>query len=117
MAYLREDSEKVEISFPIKAIWNAIPAAVEKVGWSIEESDETKHHVVVKTRGAFLSYHSMLKVDLAVIDENTTKMTVSGETPVTTITAMADYGRTSERINVLIESIARIMEPKKFKDN
>jgi len=116
MAYLREETEKVEISFPIKAIWDAIPKAVEKVGWTVEESDETKHHAVIRTKGAFLSYHSILKVDLSVIDEKTTKMSVSGETPVTTITAMADYGRTNERINVLIESVARVMEPSKFKE-
>jgi hypothetical protein len=115
MAYLREETENVEVSFPIKAIWDAIPAAVEKLGWTVEESDEVKHRALVKTKGAFLSYHSILTVNLTVIDEKTTKLTVSGKTPVTTITAMADYGRTSERINVLIESIARIMEPKKFK--
>jgi hypothetical protein len=42
-------------------------------------------------------------------------MTISGKTPVTTITAMADYGRTNERIEVFVTTLAKIMEsnPKK----
>ena len=111
MAYMREEKENIEASFPIKAVWDAIPKAVAKLEWIIEESDEAKYHVQVKTKGAFLSYHSTLKIDLTAIDDNTTKMTISGETPVTTITAMADYGRTSERIEVFVTSLAKLMEP------
>lgn len=115
MAYLRQEKENLEVSFPIKAIWDIIPKAVTKLGWTIEKSDEATYHVEVKTKGAFLSYHSTLKVDLSVIDEKTTKLSISGETPVTTITAMADFGRTNERIDVLVAAIASLVEPTKKK--
>lgn len=111
MAYLREETENIEVSYPIKSIWDMIPQAVAKLEWKIEESNEATYHVQVKTKGAFLSYHSILKIDLTVIDVDTTKMTISGETPVTTITAMADYGRTNERIEVFITTLAKLMEP------
>jgi hypothetical protein len=110
MAYLREEKENIEASFPIKAVWKTIPDAIAKLEWKIEESDETTYHVKVKTKGAFLSYHSILKIDLTEIDEKTTKMTISGETPVTTITAMADYGRTNERIEAFVTTLAKLME-------
>ena len=52
----------------------------------------------------------IMEIDLTAIDEKTTKMSITAETPVTTITAMADYGRTNERINVFIATIGKIME-------
>jgi hypothetical protein len=109
MAYMREGKETFEVSYPVSAIWEALPKAVAKLEWTIEEADEAKHHVKIKTKGAFLSYGSKMDIDMSAIDEKTTKMTISAETPVTTITAMADYGRTSERIEVLISTLGKIM--------
>jgi hypothetical protein len=51
-----------------------------------------------------------MEISLTAVDEKTTKMSITAETPVTTITAMADYGRTNERINVFIATIGKIME-------
>ena len=112
MAYMQKKKKILEPLFPIKAVWDAIRDAVAKLEWKIEESDEASYHVKVKTKGAFLSYHSILKINLTKIDEKTTKMTISGETPVTTITAMADYGRTSERIEMFVTTLAKLMEVK-----
>ena len=112
MAYTREDAEKIEVSYPLDAIWQAIPKAVAQLEWAIEEADEARHHFKIKTKGAFLSYGSTMQVDLTAINGKTTKMSISAETPVTTITSMADYGRTHERIDVLIGTLAKLMEAK-----
>ncbi len=109
MAYMREGKEAFEVSYPLAAIWEALPKAVTKLEWKVQEVNEAKHHVKIKTKGAFLSYGSEMDVDLTAIDEETTRMTVTAETPVTTITSMADYGRTSERIAVLISTLGKIM--------
>ena len=79
-------------------VWEAIPKAVSNSGWTIEEANKETHQVKIKTKGAFLSYASKLTVDLLVIDEKTTKMIIKGETPVTTITSVADYGRTGDAL-------------------
>ena len=54
----------------------------------------------------------MLKIVLSVIDEKTTRMDMSAETPVTTITALADYGRTRERIEQFVIALAKLMSGK-----
>ena len=69
-------------------------------------------HVKIKTKGAFLSYPSKLTVNLSMVDEKTTKMIIKGETPVTTITSVADYGRTGERIEVLVATLSKLMAAK-----
>ena len=112
MAYTREDTENIEVSYSLSALWQAIPKAVAELEWTIEETDEIKHHFKVKTRGAFLSYGSTMQVDLTSITEKTTKMSISAETPVTTITSMADYGRTHERIDIFIATLAKLMSNK-----
>jgi hypothetical protein len=109
MAYARQGKETFEVSYPLNALWEAIPKAVTKLEWTVEAADEAKHHVKIKTKGAFLSYGSLMEIDLSAIDEKTSKMSISAETPVTTITAMADYGRTRERIAVLISTLGKIM--------
>ncbi len=110
MAYTRDGKETFEVSYPIDAIWQAIPKAIAKLEWKVESADLATHHVKIKTKGAFLSYGSEMEISLTAVDEKTTKMSITAETPVTTITAMADYGRTNERINVFIATIGKIME-------
>jgi|SRR5208283_5557747 hypothetical protein len=110
MAYTRDGKETFEVSYPIDAIWQAIPKVIAKLEWKVESADLATHHVKIKTKGAFLSYGSEMEISLTAVDEKTTKMSITAETPVTTITAMADYGRTNERINVFIATIGKIME-------
>jgi hypothetical protein len=109
MAYLKEQKEKLEVSHPIKEIWEAIPKAIEKLDWKIQETGEATHHLEVKSRGGFISYPSTLKIDLTAIDEKTTQMSILAETPVTTITSVADYGRANERISQFVTTLAKLM--------
>jgi hypothetical protein len=109
MAYLREEKETLEVSYPLNVVWEAIPKAVAKIEWTIQETNEETQTVKIKTKGAFLSYPSKLTVNLSKIDEKTTRMTVAGETPVTTITSVADYGRTGERIEVLVATLSKLL--------
>lgn len=109
MAYTREANETLEVSYPIETLWDAIPKAVTKQEWKILEVDHVSHRVKIKTKGAFLSYGSTLTVELSPIDTKNTRMTVTAETPVTTITSMADYGRTRERIAVLVSTLGKIL--------
>ena len=116
MAYLKEQKENLEVSYPISTIWENIPKATEKLEWKIEEKDDQTHHLKIKTKGGFISYPSTLKIDLAEIDEKTTKMLVLAETPVTTITSVADYGRTRERIDQFVTTLAKLMSEKSHKE-
>jgi uncharacterized lipoprotein len=109
MAYSREEKENLEVSYPINAIWEAIPKAIAKLDWKIQETNEETHHLKVKTKGAFMSYPSTLKIDLSAIDEKTTRMSIVMETPVTTITSVADYGRTRERTEQFVTTLAKLM--------
>lgn len=109
MAYLRDQKEKLEILYPLNSVWAAIPKAIEKLEWKIQETDETTHHLKVKTKGGFIAYPSTLTVDLTIIDEKTTQMSLLSETPVTTITSIADYGRTRERIDQFVTTLAKLM--------
>ena len=113
MAYLRVEKENLEVSYSLKAIWEAIPKVVDSLNWKIEEADEATNHLKVKTKGGFISYPSMIRIDLSVIDEKTTRMIVAAETPVTTITAVADYGRTRERVDQFVDALAKLMESNK----
>ncbi len=109
MAYSREEKENLEVSYPINAIWEAIPKAIAKLDWKIKETNEETHHLKVKTKGAFMSYPSTLKIDLSAVDEKTTRMSIATETPVTTITSVADYGRTRERTEQFVTTLAKLM--------
>ena len=109
MAYLREEKENLEVSYPLNAVWEAIPKAIAKLEWKIQETNEDTHHLKVKTKGGFISYPSTLKIDLSAIDEKTTRMSIAVETPVTTITSVADYGRTRERTEQFVTTLAKLM--------
>ena len=112
MAYLREAKETLKVSYPLSAVWEVIPKAVAKLEWTIQEANEETHSLKIKTKGTFLSYPSKLTVNLSEVNEKTTKMHVASETPVTTITSVADYGRTSERIEVLVATLSKLMAAK-----
>ena len=110
MAYLREEKENLEVSYPLDAIWEAIPKAVTQLDWKIEEANKETHHLKIKTRGGFISYASTLKIDVAAINEKTTRMSIVAETPVTTITSVADYGRTKDRTGQFVATLGKILE-------
>ena len=113
MAYLRKEDETVEIDYPLDKVWAAVPKVLAILEWTIEETDDTKHHLKAKTKGAFMSYPSMLIIDMAAVDKKTTRCEVRAETPVTTITSIADFGRTRDRIDIFFEALAKQLTTKK----
>jgi hypothetical protein len=106
VAYLRKDKETVEISYPLGKIWNAIPKALDSLEWTVEQVDEATHHVKAKTKPSFMAYPSIVLIDAVPVNEKTARVTVAAETPVTTITSMADFGRTRDRIELFFKELA-----------
>jgi hypothetical protein len=115
MAYTREETEDVEVDYPLQQLWEGIPKAIDRLEWTIEESNEEKYCLTVKTEGAFLSYPSTIKIILAPINDKTTRMLIAGETPITTVTSVLEFRRTRERIERLIIVLAQYMEKTKNK--
>jgi hypothetical protein len=107
VAYLRKEKETVEIDYPLTKIWEAIPKVLASLEWSIEEIDDTAHHVKAKTKAGFMSYSSVLIIDAVSVDKKTARVTVAAETPVTTITSLADFGRTHQRVALFFETLAK----------
>jgi len=113
MAYLRKENETVEIDYPLDTVWTAVPKALASLEWNIEETDDTKHHIKAKTKGGFMSYPSTLIIDAMAVDEKTARCKVTAETPVTTVTSIADFGRTRDRIYLFFEALANRLTRKK----
>jgi hypothetical protein len=107
VAYLRKEKETVEIDYPLGEIWAAVPKALASLGWTVEQVDDTAHHVKAKTKAAFMSYASVLIIDAVAVDEKTARVKVTAETPVTTITSIVDFGRTRDRIELFFEELAK----------
>jgi hypothetical protein len=113
MAYTREETEHVEVDYPLKQIWESIPKAITQLEWNIQESDKNLYQLTIKTKGAFMSYPSTIKIALVSANDKTTRMLIKGETPVTTITSVLDFGRTRQRIEAFIVNLAKLIEKKK----
>jgi len=113
MAYLRKETETVEIDYPLGKVWAAVPKALASLEWIVKEIDDTAHHVKAKTKGGFMSYPSVLIIDGVAVDEKTARVKVTAETPVTTITSVADFGRTRDRVELFFEALAKQLTNKK----
>ena len=107
MAYLRKERETVEIDYPLGKVWLAIPKALTSLEWTVKEIDNEAHHAIAKTKGGFISYPSVLLIDGVEVDEKTSRVKVTAETPVTTITSIADFGRSQDRIEAFFEALAK----------
>jgi len=107
VAYLRKEKETVEIDYPVDKVWAAIPKALTSLEWTVEEIDDTAHHVKAETKAGFMSYASVLLINAVTVDEKTVRVTVTAETPVTTITSIVDFGRTQDRIELFFEALAK----------
>jgi hypothetical protein len=112
MAYLRDEKESFEIDYPLEKIWEAIPEVVKTLDWTIEEQDIQTHKAKIKSRSGFMAYSSLLYVEASSVDEKTSKMTIKAETPVTTITSLADFGRTRDRLEQFVDTLAKELEKK-----
>ena len=113
LAYLRKEKETVEIDYPLTKIWEAIPKVLASIEWSIDEIDDTAHHIKAKTKAGFMSYSSALIIDAVSVDKKTARVTVTAETPVTTITSLADFGRTQQRVALFFEALAKQLTSQK----
>jgi hypothetical protein len=54
-----------------------------------------------------MSWGSVLLIDAMAVDRNTTRVSVVAETPVTTITAMVEFGRARLRINLFFAELEK----------
>jgi hypothetical protein len=109
LAYLKEAKQELEVDFSLASIWEAIPKAVDELGWAIQEKDEATHHLKINIAGSLTSYGSMLEIELIRLNEKTTRVVVVGETPVTTITSTLDFSQNSGCIDTFILALAKIM--------
>jgi hypothetical protein len=107
VAYLRKEKQTVEIDYALSVVWAAIPDVIASLQWTVEQINDSSHHAKVRTKPGFMSYSSSLTVDAREVDQKTCRVMVEGETPVTTITAVADFGRTSDRIQLFFETLAK----------
>ena len=113
MAYLRKEEDKVELTYPLSKVWNATIKALKDLDWAIQNRDDETHQVKAKTAGSFMAMSSIIQIEAVARDENTTRVKVSAETPVTTITAIVDFGQTRKRIELFYGELLKQLEPKK----
>ncbi len=109
MAYLRQRVKELDIDYPLDSIWQALPKAAEEIDWDITERDEAAHRLTVKTSNTLTSYATTLKVELKSIDQNSTHLTIYGETPVTTITSTLEFGQTFDCTDDFVLALADVM--------
>ena len=108
MAYLRREKELVEVDYSLAKVWAAIAKAVASLEWTVVENDEATHQFKTKTKANFMAYASVLTINIAASPkENATKVWISAETPVTTITGIVDFGRTRERIDSFLLALIK----------
>jgi hypothetical protein len=117
MAYLRREKEIVEVDFPLEKVWEAIEKVITNLGWKTEKSDTAIHQLIVKTKPNFMAYASNLTLEAIKISDKTSRVTVSAETPVTTITGIIDFGRTRERIDSFLLALVKQLKDKPILDN
>jgi hypothetical protein len=113
MAYLRNEREMVEMDYPLSTVWDALGEAITSLEWKVDETKKEIHQVKVKTKANFMAYPSTLTINVIVISEKTTRVTVLAETPVTTITGIVDFGRTRERIDSFLLALIKLLKAEK----
>jgi hypothetical protein len=107
MAYLRKEEETVEIDHSLDKVWMTIQKVLKSLDWSVEQIDEAGHRVKAKTKAGPMSWGSVLLIDVVSMNENTTRVSVGAETPVTTITAIVDFGQGRRRIAQFFTELAK----------
>jgi len=106
MAYLRKEKEAVEIEYPFSKVWRAIPDTLASLEWEVQEIDQERHYIKVKTKPGFMLFSSILLINATSAGKSVSRVTVEIETPVTTITAMMEFGRARERVELFFETLA-----------
>ena len=107
MAYLRKEKETMEIAHSLDKVWTAIPKVFANLEWETEQIDDVSHHIRAKTKAGPISWSSLLLIDAVPLQENITRISVAAETPVTTISAIVDFGQTRRRIYQFFAELAK----------
>jgi hypothetical protein len=107
MAYLRKEEETVEIDHSLEKVWMTIQKVLTGLNWDIEQIDEAEHRVKAKTKAGPMSWSSVLLIDVLPVNENTTRVSVAAETPVTTIVAIVDFRQGKRRIALFFTELAK----------
>jgi hypothetical protein len=107
MAYLRREQDATEIGYSLDKVWTAIRKVLSNLEWNIEQIDNIGHQIKAKTKGYLVSWGSVLIIAAVPIDEKTTRVSIAAESPVTTITAMIDFGRTRHIISLFFAELAK----------
>ena len=107
MAYLRKATETVETDYSLDKVWIAIQNVLKNLELTIEQNDETTHHVKAKTKTGLVAWGSVILIDAVSVNKKTTRVSVTAETPVTTITSVFDSGLTKRRINVFLRELSK----------
>jgi hypothetical protein len=113
LAYLRKEKHIVEIDYTITKIWKEIPNVLKKLEWKLEKTNNKSHQINVNTNASLLSYASMLLITVWAVDKKTTRVKIKAETPVTTITSLADFGRIRDRIELFFEALSNQLSDNK----
>ena len=110
MAYLRKDTKTLEIDYPMPKVWDAIKETLLGLGLDPEQVDDDAHHLKAKTKSGFLRLSSLILVDAAPAGGNKTKISVTAEKPVTTITGIMDFGQASQLTDAFLAELARLLK-------
>ncbi len=117
MAYLRREKEIVEVDYPLGTVWEAVTKAITSLEWKIAENKEAAHQVKTTTKANFMAYASTLTITAEASQEKVTRITITAETPVTTITGIVDFGRTRERIDSFLLALTKQLKPESVKSS
>lgn len=107
LAYLRKEKKTVEIAYSLNKVWTTIPKVLTSLEWNMEQIDDTTHHVKAKTKPGLMSWSSVILINAVSIGKKRARVSVSTETPVTTITAMIDFGGARQRIDLFFEELKK----------
>jgi hypothetical protein len=110
MAYLRKEKETVEIDYPLDKVWMSVKRVLVSLSMTSEKIDDATHYVKVKTKARLFTLSSILFINAEAVDEEKTRVEVAAETPVTTITAMMNFGGAKHQINIFLMELGRQLD-------
>jgi hypothetical protein len=106
MAYLKKEKEVVEMDFPVDIVWGAISKVITTLEWEVEAQDRDALKIKAKSKSGFMSYGSTISIELLKVDEKVTRVAVTAETPVTTVTSIVNFGQTARRVDSFFRELA-----------
>ena len=110
---MRKETETVEIDYPLEKVWKNIPKALKELEWSIESIDEKTRQVKAKTPKGYILWSTALQLDVFSVDNKTTRIKATSETPFTTISSIVDLGRSKRRTELFFAALAKQLNPPK----